>query len=123
MLASPPDPHTPPGAIRSTWSNLLAIFEQAGLGQATVDADDDVVYVCFDGRHWPDVTWTVADWRDFDGRLMPGFLEVLHDGRPVTSLDALRSQLARLAAERCELAISRAFESMVQAAERRAVTQ
>jgi hypothetical protein len=123
MLASPPDPHTPPGAIRSTWSNLLAIFEQAGLGQATVDADGDTIYVCFDGKHWPDITWAIADYRDFDGRLMPSFLEVRCGSQPMTSLDALRAQLAGLAQERRELAVSRAFEAMVQAAERRAVAR
>ena len=113
------DPHTIPGVIRSTWSGLLAIFEDAGLGHATVDADGDTIYICFDGRHWPDVTWVVADYRDFDGTLMPGFLEVRCSIYPVLSLDALRAQLAGLAQERRELAVSRAFEAMVQAAERR----
>jgi hypothetical protein len=117
------DPHPPSGVIRSTWSNLLAIFEASGLGHATVDADGDTIYVCFDGRHWPDITWSVANYRDFDGTLMPGYLEVRCSIYPVLSLDALRAQLAGLAQERREMAVSRAFESMVQAAERRAVAR
>jgi hypothetical protein len=86
-------------AIYARWSELLATFENAGLGRVTPSADGDVIYICFESAHWPDPTWTVTDYRDDEGRWCPGWIEVSHSGESIAALRDLKAQLAGLAEE------------------------